>query len=105
MGNVLEIVSVPVIATAVYWIINLIKYTVKSNEIFMRLIPIISAILGAGLGIICYFTLPNIISADNWLMAILIGGASGLSATGINQVIKQLTKGDKDGNKDSGSDS
>lgn len=84
----------PIIATAVYWVINLIKYAVKSNEIFMRLIPIIAAVLGAVLGIICYFALPGIIAADNWLMAILIGGASGLSATGVNQVIKQLGKGD-----------
>lgn len=94
MENILEIVSVPVIATAVYWVINLIKYAVKSNEIFMRLIPIIAAVLGAVLGITCYFALPGIIAADNWLMAILIGGASGLSATGVNQVIKQLGKGD-----------
>lgn len=105
MANILEIVSVPVIATAVYWVINLIKYVVKSNEIFMRLIPIIATILGAMLGIICYFALPDIIAADNWLMSILIGGASGLSATGVNQVIKQLTKGVKNGNKVSGSDS
>lgn len=94
MENILGIVSVPIIATAVYWVINLIKYAVKSNEIFMRIIPIIAAVLGAVLGIICYFALPGIIAADNWLMAILIGGASGLSATGVNQVIKQLGKGD-----------
>lgn len=94
MENILEIVSVPIIATAVYWVINLIKYAVKSNEIFMRIIPIIAAVLGAVLGIICYFALPGIIAADNWLMAILISGASGLSATGVNQVIKQLGKGD-----------
>lgn len=99
MENILEIVSVPVIATAVYWTINLIKYAVKSNEIFMRLIPIISAVLGAVLGITCYFALPGLIAADNWLMAILIGGASGLSATGVNQVIKQLGKGDGNGDE------
>lgn len=93
MENILEIVSVPVIAALVYGVINLIKYAVKSNEIFMRLIPLISAVLGAGLGIIAYFSLPSIIAADNWLMALLIGSASGLSATGVNQVIKQLGKG------------
>lgn len=99
MNNALEIISVPVIATTVYWIINLVKYAVKNNEIFMKLIPIIAAVLGVILGIACYFALPELIAADNWLMAILIGGASGLSATGINQVIKQIGKGDEIGNK------
>lgn len=99
MDNLIEIVSVPVIATAVYWVVNLIKYAVKSNEIFMRLIPLIAAVLGAGLGIIAFYALP----ADNWLMALLIGGASGLSATGVNQVIKQLGKG-KEEDKSDGND-
>lgn len=99
MNNALEIISVPVIATTVYWIINLVKYAVKNNENFMKLIPIIAAVLGVMLGIACYFAIPEFIAADNWLMAILIGGASGLSATGINQVIKQIGKGDEIGNK------
>lgn len=99
MNNALEIISVPVIATTVYWIINLVKYAVKNNENFMKLIPIIAAVLGVMLGIACYFAIPELIAADNWLMAILIGGASGLSATGINQVIKQIGKGDEIGNK------
>lgn len=33
----LELISVPVIATIVYWVINLIKYAVKNNETFKRL--------------------------------------------------------------------
>lgn len=103
MDNLIEIVSVPVIATAVYWVVNLIKYAVKSNEIFMRLIPLIAAVLGAGLGIIAFYALPSVIAADNWLMALLIGGASGLSATGVNQVIKQLGKG-KEEDKSDGND-
>ena len=42
----LELISVPAIATIVYWVINLIKYAVKENETFMRFIPLISAALG-----------------------------------------------------------
>ena len=99
MENMLEIVSVPVIATAVYWVINLIKYAVKSNETFMRFIPLIAGGLGASLGIICFYALPGIIAADNFLMALLIGGASGLSATGFNQAIKQLGKSKQEENK------
>lgn len=90
----LQVISVPIIATIVYWVINLIKYATNNNERFKRLIPILSASIGVLLGIICYYTLPEIIPASNILSAILTGGASGLSATGTNQIIKQLSKED-----------
>ena len=98
--EILEVVSVPVIATIVYWVINLIKYTVNGSEKFKRLIPIISAVLGAGLGCVAFYIAPSIIVAGNVLMALIVGGASGLSATGTNQIIKQLGKSEEndDGN-------
>ena len=37
----LELISVPAIATIVYWVMNLIKYAVKDNEKFKRFIPLI----------------------------------------------------------------
>lgn len=89
----LQIISLPAIAIIVYWTVNLIKYATNNNENFKRFIPLISAGLGAVLGIICYYGIPDIISASNVLVAIISGGASGLSATGCNQIIKQLTKG------------
>ncbi len=92
----LELISVPAIATIVYWVINIIKYAVQDNEKFKRFIPLISAGLGAVLGVVAFFALPSIISADNVCVAILVGGASGLTATGTNQIIKQLTKKDDD---------
>ncbi len=88
----LELISIPAIAAIVYWVINLIKYTLNNNEKFKRLIPITAAILGAVLSVVCFYALPEIVPADNVLIAIVIGGASGLTATGTNQVIKQLTK-------------
>ena len=92
MENYLELVSVPAIAAVVYWVINLIKYCVGENEKFMRFIPLIATGLGITCGVICFFCIPSIIPADNVLIAIVIGGASGLTATGANQIIKQLTK-------------
>jgi hypothetical protein len=92
----LQVISVPAIATIVYWTINLIKYSVKSNEIFKRFIPLISAGLGAILGLFCYYRVPEIILASNVLVAIITGGASGLSATGTNQIIKQISKDKED---------
>ena len=90
----LVLISVPAIATIVYWVINIIKYAVQENEKFKRFIPLISAALGAVLGVVAFYALPSIIPADNVCVAILVGGASGLTATGTNQIIKQLTKKD-----------
>ena len=95
MEQYLELISVPTIAAVVYWVINLIKYTVGDNETFKRFIPLIATALGIVCGVVCFFLIPTIVPADNVLVAIVIGGASGLTATGTNQIIKQLTKNDE----------
>lgn len=92
----LELISVPAIAAIVYWVINIIKYAVKGNETFKRFIPLIAAGLGAVLGVVAFYAVPSIIPAANVVVAIVIGGASGLTATGANQIIKQLEKKDGD---------
>lgn len=94
MEQYLELISVPAIAAVVYWIINLIKYTIGDNEKFKRFIPLLATALGAVCGLICFYAIPTIVPAENILVAIVIGGASGLTATGANQIIKQLGKGD-----------
>ena len=91
MDNFINIVSVPAIATIVYWVINLIKYTVNESEKFKRLIPIVSAVLGAVIGCVAFYIAPGVIIADTVFTAIIIGGASGLTATGTNQIFKQLS--------------
>lgn len=94
----LELISVPAIATVVYCIVELIKHCVGENETFKRFIPLLAAGLGIVCGLICYFAMPEIIPATNVFLAILIGAASGLTATGTNQIFKQLrNKGDSDG--------
>jgi hypothetical protein len=44
--------------------------------------------------VLAYYLVPGVMPADNVLIALIIGGASGLSATGTNQIIKQISKGD-----------
>jgi len=53
---------------------------------------LVSLGLGIIAGVICFYFIPSIIPASNVVIAIIIGGASGLSATGTNQIIKQLNK-------------
>lgn len=89
----LEIICVPAIVSLVFSIMEIYKkFIAKDNETLIRIIPIIGCALGIVLGIVCFYALPWIIAATNVWTAILIGGASGLSATGCNQIFKQLAK-------------
>ena len=90
----LELISVPAIVTVGYALIEIIKKCVGENEKFKRFIPLIATAIGVICGVVCFFALPSIIPASNVVVAIVIGGASGLTATGTNQIIKQLGKKD-----------
>lgn len=93
MIDYISAISIPAIVAAVYTIIDLIKTAVGDIEKFKRFIPLASTALGAIIGIVLFFVEPGIIGAPSFLTALVIGAASGLTATGTNQVIKQLTKG------------
>lgn len=95
-----EIVIIPSIAAVVYFIVTLYKQSIaQDREPYLRVIPLISGILGIVLGIAAFYATPEIVPTDSLFTAILIGGASGLSATGTNQIFKQLTK-EKDKDED-----
>lgn len=94
----------PAITIIIYWIINFLKIVTNENEKFMKFIPVISCGLGIIIGVIVYFTIPNIVVAENVLYAIIVGGASGLAATGTNQIFKQLIKSNNNMNSDKKSD-
>ena len=66
MEGYLNLISVPAIATIVYWVINIIKHAVGENEKFKRFIPLIATGFGVICGVICYFALPEIIPADKY---------------------------------------
>ncbi len=87
------IVTIPAIAAIVYTIIDIVKTACGGDEKFKRFIPLAATVLGAIVGVIAYFFVPGVIETENILVAIVIGAASGLSATGTNQAVKQLVKG------------
>lgn len=92
MEELLDAVSVPAIVALVYWVVNLIKYTTNNNEKLLHFVPLISTGLGVVFGLVAFFAVPDIVPTNNILVALVIGGASGLSATGFNQIVKQLGK-------------
>ena len=88
-----DIMTIPAIAAIVYTTIDIIKTACGGDEKFKRFIPLISALLGAVLGVVSFYAVPGVVETQNILVAIVMGAASGLSATGTNQAVKQLTKG------------
>ncbi len=92
----MDIIAVPAIASVVFTCVEVYKKIItkapKHEETLLRIIPVISTILGVIGGIVCFFAFPSIIAATDAVGACIVGGASGLSATGCNQIIKQLKK-------------
>lgn len=89
----MEIVCVPIIVTAVYGIIELYKLITKNkSEIYAKIIPLISLVLGGVCGVLLFLAIPQLIGAENIWVALIVGACSGLSATGTNQIFKQLKK-------------
>lgn len=80
-----------IILVITYVLIELYK-TVFKGETSKNLIPIIALTIGGVLGVLGYRFLPEYITATDYVMAVIVGGFSGLSATGGNQIVKQLKK-------------
>ena len=86
--NITEIVTVPVIVGFCYLVGFIIK--LFKNEKLNDFIPGILIIIGFALGPVTFYTIPDLMPANDWLTALFIGGASGWAATGANQFVKKL---------------
>lgn len=79
------IASVAVITIICY----LIGQVVKASGIDNKWIPIVVGVAGGILGVVGVHVMPDF-PAQDYLTAIAVGIVSGLAATGVNQVAKQL---------------
>ena len=87
IGNI-GIASVAAI-TVICYLVGLI---VKASGLNDKYIPICCGVAGAALGVAgLYLGLPDFPAADP-VTALAVGIVSGLAATGINQMAKQLSK-------------
>lgn len=83
--------SVPIIVVCCYIVGELYKLIFKNKTEAFRFIPVLSAVVGGILGVIIFFTNPEMIfDAQNVWIALGVGIVSGVSATGTNQIVKQL---------------
>ena len=72
--------------------VKLIRYAVGENTKFEKFVPLIAATLVVIFAVICFFALPKVTPADNVVIAIVIGAASGFTAIGTDQMVKQFGK-------------
>lgn len=81
------IVSVAAITVIAY----LIGQAVKATSLDNKWIPIICGAVGGALGAVAMRVMPDFPATD-YITAVAVGIVSGLSATGVNQIGKQLGK-------------
>ena len=86
-----------IIATvaAITVICYLVGIGCKANGKIDKWIPIIVGAVGAALGVVGMYTIPDF-PAHDILNALAVGIASGLASTGVNQVVKQLSQSQED---------
>ena len=87
----LGITGVAVITVICFLVGQAVKVTGLDN----KYIPVIVGAAGGVLGVVGMLVMPDFPAAD-YLTAVAVGIVSGLAATGINQVYKQLN-GSKEG--------
>ena len=88
MMNMADIVSIPAIVV----ICMLLAQAVKATPLDRKWIPVFCGVLGGVLGIVALYVMPTYPASDP-ITAIAIGIVSGLAATGVHQVFKQLSGG------------
>lgn len=88
--NIFGIATIPSIIIICY----LIAMGIRTTAIDNKYIPVICGVLGGILGVFAMFLVPDYPASD-YFTAVAIGIVSGLSATGVNQIFKQL--GQKEG--------
>ena len=76
---------------AITVIAYLIGSAVKATTLDNRWIPIICGTVGGILGILAMRIMPDFPATD-YITAVAVGIVSGLAATGVNQISKQLGK-------------
>lgn len=91
--------SVPIIVILCYILGEIYKIIFKNKKETYKLIPLLVSLFGGVLGILIYFAAPEILNVDNIYLALEIGIISGSSATGTNQIIKQIFKNKEEENE------
>ena len=83
--------AVPIIVICCYLCGEIYKAIFRNHTNAYRFIPLVTSVLGGILGVVIFLTNPEVIlDAPNIWIALGMGIVSGASATGANQIIKQI---------------
>ena len=75
---------------AITVLVYILGVGVKATKLPNKWIPVICGVAGIALGVVALaIGMPDFPAAD-YLTAAAVGGASGLAATGVDQLVKQL---------------
>lgn len=88
--NVLGIPTCVAVVALAYFVGIVVKNVEAIND---KWIPVICGAVGAPLGVLAWRVVPDFPASD-CMTAVAVGIMSGLTATGINQIIKQFRKND-----------
>ena len=98
----MELTSIPIILVTCYLFGEIFKIAFKNKRDLFKLIPVFVTLLGGAIAILIFYTGREILNVSNVYNAILIGFTSGASATGTNQIVKQLFKSTTEENDSQG---
>ena len=84
-----DFTAIPCITIIAYLCAEIFKLFTKQK--FNEFVPVLCGAVGAILGALAYFFFPDFIPNQNLFFSIATGIVSGFSATGINQMYKQMT--------------
>ena len=83
--------SIPIITILCYGFIELLKRTMQFNHSIKNAYPLIAGVLGLFLGIVFHLLSPDLMG-NSAITSAIMGLASGLSATGGNELMQRMKK-------------
>lgn len=81
--------TIPAVASTAYWLTELIKW-LTGGRLGKEYPPIIATVIGVAVAALVYALEPAMLPVSSWASALTIGACSGLTASGIHQM---LTRG------------
>ncbi len=84
----MDITTIPILTAFCYTFVEALKTTKLNPKWF----PIISAGVGGIVYLATFFFAPSIVVVDTAGLAVIVGAASGLAATGAWEAFKNITK-------------
>ena len=85
-------IGIPAVVMLVYGIVEILKLCMGDSDNVKRFYPAIAGAVGMVCNVVLFFSAPEMAAADDVVTAALWGLCSGLSATGMNQLVRKIVR-------------